>query len=86
MVNAQGAKLTGYLGPAATSWPARRCRSRSTPPTWRRSPPPRSTPRSTSILGRKEPVKTVPFDAADPTSYNKQTPIDVYDSAGQRRT
>ena len=25
---------------------------------------------------------TTPFNAADPTSYNKQTPIDVYDTLG----
>ncbi len=82
MVNAQGAKLTGFAaGPTGAILAG--------------SPVPIQIntadlkPVATSRVdteinldsGSLTPV-TAPFNAADPTSYNKQTPIDVYDSLG----
>ena len=82
MVNAQGAKLTGYgvgvNGGVLAGAP---------------NPLQISTsdlkPVTTSKIGiemnldsRAAPPTVTPFDANDPNSYNKQTPIDVYDSLG----
>ena len=82
MINAQGAKLTGYqTGPSGTILAG--------------APSPIQIsatdlkPVATSQIDLElnldsrsaEPVKS-PFDAADPTTYNKQIPIDVYDTLG----
>ena len=82
MVNAQGAKLTGFAaGPSGAILAG--------------SPTPIQIntadlkPVATSRVdteinldsGSSVPI-TAPFNADDPTSYNKQTPIDVYDSLG----
>jgi flagellar hook protein FlgE len=82
MVNAQGAKLTGYATSAAGKILAG-------------SPVPIQIntadikPVATSKIdtelnldsSAKNPVK-IPFDANDPNTYNKQIPIDVYDTLG----
>ena len=82
MVNAQGAKLTGFsAGPSgailAGSPTALQINTADLKPV-------ATTRVDTEInldSGSKVPV-TAPFNATDPTSYNKQTPIDVYDSLG----
>ena len=82
MVNAQGAKLTGFsAGPSgailAGSPTALQINTADLKPV-------ATTRVDTEInldSGSKIPV-TAPFNATDPTSYNKQTPIDVYDSLG----
>lgn len=82
MINAQGAKLTGYqAGPGGTILAG--------------APAPIQinagdlTPVATSEVdielnldSRSLPPVTTPFDANDPTSYNKQIPIDVFDTLG----
>ena len=82
MINAQGAKLTGYqAGPGGTILAG--------------APSPIQinagdlTPVATSEVdielnldSRSLKPVTEPFDASDPTSYNKQIPIDVYDTLG----
>ncbi|MBC7683962.1 MAG: flagellar hook protein FlgE, partial [Bdellovibrionales bacterium] len=82
MVNAQGAKLTGFsAGPSgailAGSPTALQINTADLKPV--------ATSRVDTEInldsGSKVPV-TAPFNATDPTSYNKQTPIDVYDSLG----
>jgi flagellar hook protein FlgE len=82
MVNAQGAKLTGYSvgsnGQVLAGAPVPiQINSGDVKPV--------ATTRVDTELnlnsGDKVPV-TMPFDANDPTSYNKQVPVDVYDSLG----
>lgn len=82
MTNAQGAKLTGFAaGPtgdilAGSPVPIQINTADLEPVA--------TTRVDTEInldSGSTVPV-TVPFNATDPTSYNKQTPIDVYDSLG----
>lgn len=82
MVNAQGAKLTGYAaGPngailAGSPIPIQINTADLKPVATSRV--------DTEInldSGSIIPI-TAPFNANDPTSYNKQTPIDVYDSLG----
>jgi flagellar hook protein FlgE len=82
MINAQGAKLTGYqAGPGGTILAG--------------APSPIQinagdlTPVATSDVdielnldSRSLPPVTQPFDPNDPTSYNKQIPIDVFDTLG----
>jgi flagellar hook protein FlgE len=82
MINAQGAQLTGYqVGPGGTILAG--------------APSPIQinagdlTPVATSEIeiqlnldSRSLPPTTTPFDANDPTSYNKQIPIDVFDTLG----
>lgn len=82
MVNAQGAKLTGFTASATGSILAG-----SPVPIQINTADlkPVATTRVDTELnldsGSIVPV-TTPFNATDPTSYNKQTPIDVYDSLG----
>ncbi|MEO7494021.1 MAG: flagellar hook protein FlgE [Massilia sp.] len=82
MVNAQGAKLTGYTASAtgqilAGSPVPIQINAGDLEPV--------ATSRVDTVLnldsGSTVPV-TSPFNAADPSSYNKQTPIDVYDTLG----
>ena len=82
MVNAQGAKLTGYqAGPGGTILAG--------------APSPIQinagdlTPVATSEIdielnldSRSQPPTTLDFDVKDPTSYTKQIPIDVFDTLG----
>ena len=82
MVNAQGAKLTGYqAGPNGTILAG--------------APAPIQinagdlTPVATSEIdielnldSRSQPPKNTPFSVDDPESYNKQIPIDVFDTLG----
>jgi flagellar hook protein FlgE len=82
MVNAQGAKLTGFSASATGSILA------GAPIPLQINTgdlKPVATTRVDTELnldsGTVVPV-TTPFNASDPTSYNKQTPIDVYDSLG----
>ncbi len=82
MVNAQTAKLTGYLANASGEILAG-----SPVPIQINTAdlaPVATTKVDTQInLDSRSTVPvTVPFDASDPTSYNKQTPIDVYDTLG----
>jgi flagellar hook protein FlgE len=82
LVNAQGAQLTGYLTNSAgvvllgAPVPLQLDKSDLKPV------------QTTAVdfkmnLSSKETVpKTIPFDATDPTSYNKQVPLEVFDSLG----
>ena len=82
MVNAQGAKLTGFA-----AGPSGAILAGSPSPIQINTAdlkPVASSRVDTEInldSGSAIPV-TAPFNANDPTSYNKQTPIDVYDSLG----
>ena len=82
VTNAQGAKLTGF-----TAGPSGAILAGSPAPLQINTADlkPVSTSRVDTEInldsGSIIPV-TAPFDATDPTSYNKQTPIDVYDSLG----
>jgi flagellar hook protein FlgE len=82
MINAQGAKLTGFQ-----AGPTGQILSGSPIPIQISTSdlkPVATTRVDTEInldSGSTVPV-TVPFSATDPSSYNKQTPIDVYDSLG----
>ncbi|SHG44278.1 flagellar hook protein FlgE [Massilia sp. CF038] len=82
MVNAQGAKLTGFA-----AGPSGEILAGSPVPIQINTAdlsPVATTRVDTEInldSGSIVPV-TVPFNANDPTSYNKQTPIDVFDSLG----
>ena len=82
MVNAQGAKLTGYTASASGQVLAG-----SPVPIQIRAGDlePVATSRVETELnldsGSVVPT-TSPFNAADPSTYNKQTPIDVYDTLG----
>ena len=82
MVNAQGAKLTGF---AAAPGGAILAGSPSPIQISTADLKPVATSRVDTEInldsGSAIPV-TAPFNANDPTSYNKQTPIDVYDSLG----
>jgi flagellar hook protein FlgE len=82
LVNAQGAQLTGYLSNAAgviqlgAPVPLTLDKSDLTPV--------QTTEANFQLnLSSAEKVPaTIPFDAGDPTSYNKQTVLNVYDSLG----
>jgi len=82
LVNAQGANLTGYsTGPsgqilAGSPAPLKIDTSNLKPVA--------TTKVDTSINldSRATPPTNYPFNADDPTTYNKQTPVDVYDSLG----
>jgi flagellar hook protein FlgE len=82
MVNAQGAKLTGY----ATGLTGNILAGSPVPIQIRTAD---LTPVATSKISTElnldsssvNPVRT-PFSASDPTTYNKQIPIDVYDTLG----
>ncbi|MYM35285.1 flagellar hook-basal body complex protein [Duganella sp. FT94W] len=82
LVNAQGAQLTGYLANTAgviqlgAPVPLTLDKSDLTPV--------QTTEANFQLnLSSAEKVPTtIPFDANDPTSYNKQTVLDVYDSLG----
>jgi flagellar hook protein FlgE len=82
MVNAQGAKLTGYSASSTGL-----ILSGSPIPLQINTADlkPVATTRVDTELnldsGSATPT-TTPFNAADPTSYNKQTPIDIYDTLG----
>jgi flagellar hook protein FlgE len=82
MVNAQSAKLTGYA-----AGPTGNILAGSPTPIQINTAdlkPVATTRVDTEInldSGSTVPI-TAPFNANDPTSYNKQTPIDVYDSLG----
>ena len=82
MVNAQGAKLTGFSADATGNILAG-----SPNPLMINTAdlkPVATTRVDTSMnldSGSAVPV-TTPFNAKDPTSYNKQTPVDVYDTLG----
>ncbi|MES2150411.1 MAG: flagellar hook protein FlgE [Pseudomonadota bacterium] len=82
MVNAQGAKLTGFTaGPTGTILAGAPVPIMINTADLK---PVATTRVDTEInldSGSTVPV-TVPFNATDPTSYNKQTPIDVFDSLG----
>jgi flagellar hook protein FlgE len=82
MVNAQGAQLTGY----ATSAAGKILAGSPAPIQINTADlkPVATTTINTQLnldSGSLNPVKN-PFDANDPTTYNKQIPIDVYDSLG----
>jgi flagellar hook protein FlgE len=82
MTNAQGAKLTGYsTGPSGEILAGA--------PTPVQISTADIKPVSTTKVGiemnldSRVPAPTVtPFDATDPNSYNKQSPVDVYDTLG----
>jgi flagellar hook protein FlgE len=82
MVNAQGAVLTGYgIGPtglilAGAPKPIQISTTDLKPVATT------TVDTALNLDSRSEVPATVPFDANDPTSYNKQTPIDVYDTLG----
>ncbi|QYF92012.1 flagellar hook protein FlgE [Massilia sp. PAMC28688] len=82
MVNAQGAKLTGFsAGPTGAILAGSPVPIQINTADLR---PVATTRVDTEInldSGSLVPV-TSPFNATDPTSYNKQTPVDVYDSLG----
>ncbi|GJI95806.1 hypothetical protein RugamoR57_25240 [Duganella caerulea] len=82
LVNAQGAVLTGYLSNAAGVIQL----GAPTPLTLDKSdltPVQTTTANFQLNLSSAEKVPaTIPFDAGDPTSYNKQTVLNVYDSLG----
>jgi flagellar hook protein FlgE len=82
MINAQGAKLTGYsVGPngqvlAGAPIPIKINSGDVAPVATTRVDTQMNLDSSAAV-----PV-TMPFDANDPTSYNKQVPVDVFDSLG----
>lgn len=82
MVNAQGAKLTGYMANekgvilAGSPTPLRIDTSDLEPVATTR------VHTQIQLDSRSVEPKETPFDASDPTTYNKQTPIDVYDTLG----
>jgi flagellar hook protein FlgE len=82
MVNAQGAKLTGYGVDAGGAVLAGA-------PVPMRIDAADLKPVATTKVGiemnldsRTVPPTVTPFDASDPNSYNKQSPVDVYDTLG----
>ena len=82
MVNAQGAKLTGYAaGPTGAILAGSPVPIQINTADLKPVPTSRVDTEINLDSGSLEP-ETAPFNAADPTSYNKQTPIDVYDSLG----
>ncbi|HEY0489168.1 MAG TPA: flagellar hook protein FlgE [Telluria sp.] len=82
MINAQGAKLTGYqAGPGGTILagapsPIQINAGDLTPVATR------EVDIELNLDSRSLPPVTSPFDPNDPTSYNKQIPIDVFDTLG----
>ncbi len=82
LINAQGAQLTGYLSNAAGVIQL----GAPTPLTLDKSdltPVQTTTANFQLNLSSAEKVPaTIPFDAGDPTSYNKQTVLNVFDSLG----
>lgn len=81
MVNAQGAKLTGFVAQkglilAGSPVPLQINNADLKPVATSR------VDTEINLDSRSSLPLTVPFDATDPSSYNKQTPIDVYDSLG----
>lgn len=86
IVNAQGAKLTGYgLGPngqlaAGAPVPLQIDTS---------DQPPKVTSKidlQLNLDSRTTPPTNTPFDVNDPTTYNKQVPMSVYDTLGNPHT
>ncbi len=86
LINAQGAQLTGYL----TNTDGVILQGSPTPIVIDSSDlKPKATTEANFLinLSSKSTVPTkVPFDAQDPTTYNKQTVLDVYDSLGGSHT
>ncbi|MFL6676027.1 MAG: flagellar hook protein FlgE [Massilia sp.] len=82
MVNAQGAKLTGYgIGPTGQILSGAPIPLQVNMADVK---PVATTKVETSLnldSGSAIPLKS-PFDETDPTTYNKQTPVDVYDTLG----
>ena len=82
MVNAQGAKLTGYgTGPsgailAGAPIPLKIEKADLKPVATS------TVALEINLDSRAEVPQTVPFNALDPSSYNKQTPVDVFDTLG----
>jgi flagellar hook protein FlgE len=82
MVNAQGAKLTGYgVGPsggilAGAAQPLQISATDLKPVATSEAQ------FSLNLDSRSAVPATVPFNELDPSSYNKQTPIDVFDTLG----
>jgi flagellar hook protein FlgE len=82
MVTPQGAKLTGYgVGPAGqilagSPSPLQISTADMKPVVTSR------VDTSLNLDSRVAPPTNTPFNANDPTTYNKQTPVDVYDSLG----
>ena len=82
MVNAQGAKLTGYIANASGNIlagapvPLKIDNSDLSPVATSQ------VNSSLNLDSRSVSPTTTPFNATDPTSYNKQTSIDVFDSLG----
>ena len=82
MENAQGAKLTGY-GVSSTGNILAGSPAPIQISTGDIAPVPTTTVNTLMNLNSGDAVPaTTPFNAADPTSYNKQVPIDVFDSLG----
>lgn len=86
IINAQGAKLTGYgLGPngqlaAGAPVPLQIDTS---------DQPPKVTENifaEIQLDSRTQPPANKPFNPADPTTYNKQSPVSVYDTLGNPHT
>ncbi|TFW32073.1 flagellar hook protein FlgE [Massilia horti] len=82
MVNAQGAKLTGYgIGPTGQVLAGAPIPLQIN--TADLKPVPTSKIDTSMNLNSSSAVpQNIPFDATDPTTYNKQVPIDVYDTLG----
>jgi len=82
LVNAQGAQLTGYLSNSAgvillgAPVPLKLDKSDLTPVQTT------SANFQLNLSSAEKVPATIPFDAGDPTSYNKQTVLNVYDSLG----
>ncbi|MGZ8289262.1 MAG: flagellar hook protein FlgE [Telluria sp.] len=82
MVNAQGAKLTGYgVGPSGDVLPGSPVPIQINTADLKPVATTRVDTEMNLDSGSLVPT-TVPFSPTDPTSYNKQTPIDVYDTLG----
>ncbi len=82
MVNAQGAKLTGFsAGPTGAILAGSPVPIQISTADLKPVPTSRVDTEINLDSGSIIPL-TTPFNASDPTTYNKQTPIDVYDSLG----
>ncbi|WLI88002.1 flagellar hook protein FlgE [Massilia sp. R2A-15] len=82
MVNAQGAKLTGYAtGPNGTILAGSPVPVQINTADLKPVPTSKIETELNLDSGSLNPAKT-PFDANDPNTYNKQIPIDVYDTLG----
>lgn len=82
VVNAQGAKLTGYaVGPNGTVLPGSPVPLQINTADLRPVATTRVDTEMNLDSGSQVP-STMPFNASDPTTYNKQVPIDVYDTLG----